>query len=103
MKKLYILITVLGITFFSVQSTYAQTDNVDKKVVYKTTRTKTPEKVRESLKEYSGYKIENDVTYTKESGENVYKFKVTKGKWSHFILIDEKGKMRGIETGEHEQ
>jgi len=102
MKRLNILIAVLGFTFLSMQGTYAQTDNVDKKTVYKTTKVKTPEKVKEALNEYSGYKIDNDVTYTKVSGENVYKFKVKKGNWSHFILIDEKGKMIGIETGERE-
>jgi hypothetical protein len=101
MKRIYILTVVLGFAFFGMQSSYAQTDSIEKNTVYKTTKTKTPEKVKETLKDYSGYKIENEVTYFKKSSGNVYKFKVTKGNWSHFILIDEKGRMKGIETGEH--
>jgi len=31
----------------------------------------------------------------------VYKFKVEKGSWSHYLLINETGKIIGIETGEH--
>ncbi len=101
MKSLYVLLVIFSITLFGVQNTNAQTENNDKEVVYKTTKTKTPEMVKETLNDYSGYKIENDVTYVKKNNTKVYKFKVKKGNWSHFILIDEKGKMLGIETGEH--
>lgn len=103
MKKLHILLLVLSISFFAVQNSYAQSASKNNnKVVYKTTKTETPKKVKESLTEYSGYKISNEVTYTKNSqGNSVYKFKVQKGHWSHFLLIDESGKIIGIETGEH--
>ncbi len=101
MKSLYVLLVIFSITLFGVQNANAQTENNDKEVVYKTTKTKTPEMVKETLNDYSGYKIENDVTYVKKNNTKVYKFKVKKGNWSHFILIDEKGKMLGIETGEH--
>jgi len=101
MKSLYTLLVIFSITFFSVQQTNAQTENNKKEMVYKTTKTKTPEMVKETLKGYSDYKIENEVTYVKKNNAKVYKFKVKKGNWSHFILIDEKGKMLGIETGEH--
>ncbi|MCK4562553.1 MAG: hypothetical protein KAT78_06575 [Flavobacteriaceae bacterium] len=101
MKKLHILIVVLSIAFFGIQNSNAQSVN-QSNTVYKTTKTKTPEKVKVSLKEYSGYKISNEVTFTKNSkGNNIYKFKVRKGNWSHFLLINESGKIIGIETGEH--
>ena len=72
-----------------------------RKKVYKTTKEKTPKKVKESLKDYSNYKISNEVTYMKKKDTNVYKFKVEKGTWSHYLLINESGKIIGIETGEH--
>ena len=102
MKRLYILLVVIGIAFFNVQQANAQTDNNEEKIVYKTTKSKTPDIVKETLNDYSGYKIENEVTYAKKNNSKIYRFKVTKGNWSHYILIDEKGKMLGIETDEGE-
>ena len=101
MKKLHILIVVLSIAFFGIQNSNAQSVKENNNTVYKTTKTKTPQKVKTSLKEYSDYKISNEVTFTKNSEGNIYKFKVQKGNWSHFLLIDESGKIIGIETGEH--
>lgn len=101
MKRLHILLVVLSIAFFGIQNSNAQSVNEKDNTVYKTTMTKTPQKVKESLKEYSDYKISNEVTFIKKSKGNVYKFKVQKGNWSHFLLIDESGKIQGIETGEH--
>ena len=79
----------------------AQPKKEKQKVVYKTTKEKTPQKVKESLKGYSNYKVAEEVTYVKRNELNVYKFKVEKGNWSHYLLINEKGKILGIETGEH--
>ncbi len=101
MKRLYILITVLFLTAFGMQDMQAQTDQSNKGKVYKTTKAKTPEAVKKSLKDYANYNISNEVTFTKKSSGNVYKFKVQKGNWTHFLLINEKGKIIGIETGEH--
>ncbi len=98
MKKLYILITVLFLAGFGMQDMHAQTKQ---EKVYKTTKAKTPAAVKKSLKDYADYNISNDVTFTKKGSENIYKFKVQKGNWSHFLLINEKGKIVGIETGEH--
>ena len=86
---------------FSVQGSFAQEGKKTEKEVYKTTKEKTPKKVKESLKDYSNYKISNEVTYVKKKDSHVYKFKVEKGSWSHYLLINEKGKIIGIETGEH--
>ncbi|MCF6222667.1 MAG: hypothetical protein L3J34_02950 [Flavobacteriaceae bacterium] len=101
MKGLHILILVLSITFFNVQNSNAQSVKEVEKTVYKINKTKTPQKVKESLKKYSAYKISNEVTYVKKDKGTVYKFIVQKGNWSHLLLIDEKGKVLGIETGEH--
>ena len=90
-------------TLCSVQGSFAQegSKTEQKKEVYKTTKEKTPVKVKESLKDYSNYKIANEVTYVRKQEKNIYKFKVEKGTWSHYLLINESGKIIGIETGEH--
>ena len=89
------------LALFSVQGSFAQEGGKAEKTVYKITKEKTPSKVKESLKDYSNYKISNEVTYMKKKDINVYKFKVEKGTWSHYLLINESGKIIGIETGEH--
>ena len=101
MKSLKIILTVLTLTLFSVQDGFAQEGKQKEKEVFKTTKEKTPKKVKESLKDYSNYKISNEVTYMRKKDINVYKFKVEKGSWSHYLLINETGKIIGIETGEH--
>jgi len=101
MKSYKIIIMLFAFTLFSMQGSFAQEGEESKKEVYKTTKEKTPKKVKESLKDYSNYKISNEVTYTKKKDVNVYKFKVEKGSWSHYLLINESGKIIGIETGEH--
>lgn len=102
MKSLQILILVLGFTIFSLQNVQAQASTQEiEKTVYKINKTKTPQKVKECLNKYSAYKISNEVTYTDNNKGKVYKFKMQKGNWSHLLLIDESGKVLGIETGEH--
>jgi len=101
MKNFRIAIMLFVFALFSVQVSFAQEGEKEKKEVYKTTKQKTPLKVKESLKDYSNYKISNEVTYVKQKDKNVYKFKVEKGSWSHYLLINESGKIIGIETGEH--
>ena len=104
MKKLRILLTLLVFGAFAAQGVQAQEKDKaqeQKKEVYKTTKEKTPVRVKESLKDYSNYKIANEVTYVRKNDMNVYKFRVEKGNWSHYLLISEKGKIMGIETGEH--
>jgi len=101
MKNLKIILTVLTLTLFSVQASFAQEGKQKEKEVFKTTKEKTPKKVKESLKDYSNYKISNEVTFVRKKDINVYKFKVEKGSWSHYLLINETGKIIGIETGEH--
>lgn len=101
MKSFKIIIMLFVFALFSVQGSFAQEGKKKENAVYKTTKEKTPVKVKESLKDYSNYKISNEVTYVKKKDINVYKFKVEKGTWSHYLLINESGKIIGIETGEH--
>ena len=102
MKKLRILIALLAFGALTAQGVQAQEkDKEQKKEVFKTTKEKTPVKVKESLKDYSNYKIANEVTYVRKNDMNVYRFRVEKGNWSHYLLVSEKGKIMGIETGEH--
>ncbi len=102
MKKLRILIALLAFGALTAQGVQAQEkDKEQKKEVFKTTKEKTPVKVKESLKDYSNYKIANEVTYVRKNDMNVYRFRVEKGNWSHYLLISDKGKIMGIESGEH--
>ncbi len=101
MKSIRVIIMFFVFTLISVQGSYAQEGKTAEKDVHKTTKEKTPIKVKESLKDYSNYKISNEVTYVRQKDINVYKFKVEKGTWSHYLLINESGKIIGIETGEH--
>lgn len=101
MKSLKIIAVLFVFALFSVQGSFAQESKKPEKEVRKTTKEKTPKKVKESLKDYSNYKISNEVTYVRKKDINIYKFKVEKGSWSHYLLINETGKIIGIETGEH--
>jgi len=101
MKNLKILIAVLGFTIFCVQGTFAQTEDSTKEKVYSTTVSKSPAKVKEALKKYSDFTISDVATFTKKKDGNIYKVKVTKRNWSHFLLINEDGKIIGIDDGEH--
>ena len=101
MKKLQILIAILGFMLFSVQHTYAQKENKVKEKVYKTTVSKTPQKVKDALKNYSGYRINERATFTKIDNIAIYKVQLTRRNWSYFLLINENGKIMGIDDGEH--
>ena len=101
MKSFKIVIMLFVFALMSVQVSFAQEGKTAKKEIHKTTKEKTPKKVKESLKDYSNYEISNEVTYVRKKDINVYKFKVEKGTWSHYLLINESGKIIGIETGEH--
>ncbi len=101
MKKIQYIAVFIGFAFLSLNSVNAQSTEETNKIVYKTTVKEAPQKVKESLKDYSGYKISQKASYTKNKKSKTYKFKVEKGNWSHYLLIDESGKIVGIETGEH--
>jgi len=105
MKKIAIIVmAVIGFLIVGTQEASAQENkNIDTKV-YKTSVQQAPSKVQETLKKYSNYEIAEVATYTQKSSgntsENIYKVKVTKGIFSHLLIINENGKVLGIETGE---
>lgn len=101
MKKLQIILAILGIALFSLQPVNAQKDVTAKEIVFKTNVKEMPQKVKEALQDYSGYKISEKATFTKKSKGQVYKVKITKGIWEYYLLIHESGKIMGIETGEN--
>ncbi len=103
MKKLQIIIAILGIAIFSMQPIYAQKEAKTTEIVYKTNVKEMPQKVKEALEDYSGYKISEKATFTKKSKGQVYKVKITKGIWEYYLLIHESGKIMGIETGENSE
>ena len=45
MKKLHIIIAIIGFTLFSVQNTFAQADKKAQEIVYKTSKKELPQKV----------------------------------------------------------
>jgi len=91
----------MGIAIFSLQHSYAQTDTKVEEIVYKTTMKEMPQKVKDALQDYSGYKIDEKATFTKKSKGEVYKVKIKKGIWEYYLLIHESGKIMGVETGEN--
>jgi len=102
MKSLYkSTVLFFGIVLISISSLSAQNDSSSDKVVHKTSIQKAPENVQATLKNYSGYSISPEVTYEMKNKVTVYRFKLQKGNWTHYLLINEKGKVLGIDTGEH--
>lgn len=101
MKNLNTIITIVVLTLFCVPSISAQTEKNPEKVVYKTSVKETPQKIKATLKDYSDYNISDEVTYTEINENKIYRFKVKKGNWTHELLINESGKVIGIDTGEN--
>jgi len=99
-KAIIIILTVAGFVVFGTTNAYAQEQKVSQEKVFKTSVQQAPSKVQETLKKYSNYKISKEATYTKKSAGNVYKFKMTKGIFSHFLFINESGKVIAIDSGE---
>ncbi len=101
MNKLHFILIFILFTGFGVSNMNAQSTDQEGKTVYKTSLKETPKEVKAALKNYSGYKISSKATYTKTSKGKIYKVKVQKGHYSNILMIDEKGKVVGIESGEH--
>ncbi len=105
MKKIVIvLMAIVGFVALGTQDAFAQTNKNTQEKIHKTSVQKAPSKVREALKDYSNYTISEAATYTTKSvgnsTETMYRFKVTKGIFSHFLIINESGKVIAIDTGE---
>ncbi len=102
MNKLGLILIFILFSGFGIANINAQNSIQDKEMVYKTSLKETPTEVKAALKNYSGYKISSKATYTKTNKGKVYKVEVKKGHFSNILLIDEKGKVIGIESGEHQ-
>ncbi len=102
MKNIKILAILICFTYFGLQYSYGQSE--DKKtteVVYKIQKSEVPESVKETLKNYSGYKISKNVTYSlsKRNGiEKVYAFRIERKNFPYYLLINEKGKVTGTKS-----
>lgn len=102
MNKLHFILIFLLLSGFGISNMNAQSTEQNEKTVYKTSLKETPAEIKAALKNYSGYEITPKVLYTKTNKGKLYKIKVKRGHFSNFLLIDEKGKVVGIETGEHQ-
>ncbi len=102
MKSFYkCALLLFGITLCSITGAYAQNSNSAENVIHKTSIQKAPENVQAALKDYSGYKISKEVTYETKNKVTVYRIKLEKGNWTEYLLINEKGKIIGIDSGEN--
>ena len=92
--RIILVITIL-LTSFQVSEAQERVDGT--KIATK----EVPSKVQKALKDYAGYKIEEQATFTKKRGEGtIYAFKVHRKHSSYTLLINKKGKIIGIREGE---
>ena len=95
--KYFRIILVIGVLLTSFQLSFGQERVVETKIA----TTEVPSKVQKALKDYAGYRIEEQATFTKKRGEGtVYAFKVHRKHSSYTLLINKKGKIIGIREGE---
>ncbi|MCK0131770.1 hypothetical protein MWU59_09670 [Flavobacteriaceae bacterium F08102] len=100
MKNMRIAVLVCLITAFGIQ--YAQAQDTKKtQIEQKIGAIDAPNKVKEALKSYAGYEISKEATITQKSGnKKVYTFKLVKGNWTTYLMIDHKGKVLGLRNEE---
>lgn len=97
--KYFKVILVLTFLFAGLATISAQ--DVEKSV--KIATAEVPAKVKNTLKDYSGYKIEEQASYVKKRGEGtIYAFQVQRKNSSYTLLINKKGKVVGIKEGERD-
>ena len=95
--KYFRIILVIGVLLTSVQLSFGQERTVETKIA----TAEVPAKVQKALKDYAGYKIEEQASFTKKRGEGtIYAFKVHRKHSSYTLLINKKGKIVGIREGE---
>ena len=97
--KYFKIILVISFLFIGFNSVSAQ----DFERSVKIATAEVPSKVKKTLKDYSGYKIEAQASYVKERGKGtIYAFTVQRKHSSYVLLINKKGKVVGIREGERE-
>ncbi len=101
MKNIKILAILICFTYIGLQQSYGQSKDKNAEVVYKVQKSEVPEIVKETLKNYSGYKISKDITYSlsKRNGiEKIYAFRIERKNFPYYLLINEKGKVTGTKS-----
>ena len=103
MKNIRIIAVLICFGYIGLQNSNAQSTNQEEQV-YKVQMTEVPDSVKETLKNYSGYKISKDVSYKLGSrnskSDKIYRFKIERKNFPYILLVNEKGKVKGIETDE---
>ncbi len=104
MRNIKFLALVLCLMCFGLLHTNAQSNNKVEDKLYKVEMLEVPDIVKETLKSYSGYKISKDVSYKLKSShsksDKIYRFTIERKKRPYVLLVDEKGKVKGIESEE---
>ncbi|MDY7395536.1 hypothetical protein UMM65_09805 [Aureibaculum sp. 2210JD6-5] len=105
MKNIRIITMLLCFGYFGLQNSNAQSENKEEDRVYKVQMLEVPESVKETLKSYSGYKISKDVSYKlspskRSKADKIYRFKIERKTYPYILLVNEKGKVMGIESEE---
>jgi len=99
MKSIKIIVVLIGFVYFGLQNSNAQSVQKQEERTFKIEYSKVPESVKETLKNYSGYKISEQVTYRLEKSNNsekIYSFKIERKNYPYFLLINDKGKVVGV-------
>jgi len=103
MKNIRILAMLLCFGYIGLQQSNAQASSKEDKV-YKVQMLEVPDSVKETLKSYSGYKISKDVSYklspSKSKADKIYRFTIERKTFPYVLLVNEKGKVMGIESEE---
>ena len=104
MKNIKIIALLLCFVYIGLQDSNAQSSQEEEKQVYKVQMLEVPDSVKETLKSYSGYKISNEVSYVLRSSnsksDKIYRFKIERKSFPYVLLVNEQGKVMGIESEE---
>ena len=94
--KIILVITLLSTGFFTAEA--QRTEQATKIATINV-----PAKVQQVLKDYAGYKIDEQASYIKKRGEGtIYAFKIQRKYSSFTLLVNKKGKVVGIREGERD-
>ncbi|MET2985033.1 hypothetical protein [Aureibaculum conchae] len=103
MKNIRIIAVLICFGYIGLQNSNAQSSKQEEQV-YKVQMAEVPDSVKETLKNYSGYKISKDISYKLGSrnskSDRIYRFKIERKRNPYILLVNQKGKVMGIETKE---
>jgi len=104
MKNIRLIMLLVCFGYIGLQNSNAQSSNEQENKVYKVQMLDVPDEVKETLKSYSGYKISKDVSYklgsSKSKADKIYRFTIERKSFPYVLLVNEKGKVMGIESNE---